>query len=121
MYSWRAHSAWLLLVLFMLGGVATPAVHQVQHDESHTRATVVPDDRTPHSEIDHTMRSDADPDGTHAFYCLLCHTQIVSAFGQQVATTAPPLQATALSTTSSFVWSLSRLGPSPIRGPPATA
>jgi len=121
MRSWRTHSAWLLLALFLLGGVAAPAVHQVQHDESHARAAVAAGDWQPHSEIDHTIQSGVDPDGTHAFYCLLCHTQIVSAFGQRVAVSAPQPAAVALRSTSTFVRAVSHLSPSLIRGPPAAA
>lgn len=121
MHSWRTHSAWLLLVLLTLGGTVAPAVHQAQHDESHARATVVADDRQPHSEIDHTMQSEVDPGDTHAFYCLLCHTQIVSAFGQRVAVSALQPAAVALRNTSRFVRAISHLSPSLIRGPPVAA
>ena len=99
-----------------------PSVHQVQHDEAHARVTVLTDlDWRPHSEIGHTVQTDADPAGSHAFYCLLCHTQLVSELGRQVATPVPQRQAATLGITSSFVWGISHLAPSLIRGPPAAA
>jgi hypothetical protein len=123
MHRWRTHSAWLLLVLLVLGGVAAPAVHQLQHEGGHAHHTVLLDlDRRPHAEIDHTVQSvDAEEAGAHAFYCLLCHTQLVSELGTQASAPAPQLFQAVLNITSSSLWGLGRLTPLLIRGPPATA
>lgn len=122
MHAWRTYSAWLLLALLLLGGVIAPTVHQMQHSETHGRTTVLADlDRHLHSEIDHSMQTDAEPSKTHAFYCLLCHTQIVSELGRQVSAPTPQSEATTLGVTSSFVRAVSHLAPSLIRGPPAAA
>lgn len=123
MHQWRTQSAWLLLALLVLGGVVAPAVHQLQHESGHAHRTVLADpDRRPHSEADHTVQAaDVGEASAHAFYCLLCHTQLVSELGRQVSAPAPQLHQAALNVTSSSLWGLTRLTPSFIRGPPATA
>jgi hypothetical protein len=122
MHAWRTHSAWLLLALLTLGGVVAPAVHQAQHGEAHARVTIATDlERRPHSEFDHTMRADTEPSTMHAFQCLLCHTQLVSELGRQIATPTPHPNTATLGITSLFVRAVSHLAPSLIRGPPAVA
>lgn len=122
MHTWRTHSAWLLLALLTLGGVVAPIMHQMQHDASHARAAVVVDLGVPlHSEFDHTMQGDTERPDAHAFYCLLCHTHLMSELVRQVAVPTPLLEAAALGITSSFVRAVAHLAPSLIRGPPAAA
>ncbi|NBB74454.1 MAG: hypothetical protein GVY35_12335 [Bacteroidetes bacterium] len=122
MHTWRTHSAWLLLVLLTLGGVVAPVLHQLQHDASHLQVTVlVQHDRVLHSEIDHTIHADEEDSGTHSFYCMLCHTQVLSKLSQQAAVPTPHLTAMALSATITQFVASPHLNLSLIRGPPVAA
>lgn len=123
MHTWRTHSAWLLLVLLMLGGVVAPVVHSIQHDEVAHAQVIVPTDADAHlhSEMDHELHADGETSRSHAFQCFLCHTQVVSALTAQVAAPAPPQATSQLDTLSSFIGVVSYLAPSLIRGPPAAA
>ena len=122
MHTWRTHSAWLLLTLLTLGGVIAPTLHRLQHDGAHSQATItVHSDRTPHSEIDHSIHADPADSETHSFYCLLCHTQLLTKLSQHVSAPVPQLTAASLRpAVTSFVAS-PHLNQSLIRGPPIAA
>lgn len=122
MHTWRTYSAWLLLTLLTLGGVIAPTLHQLQHDGAHPQATItVHSDRTPHSEIDHSIDANpADAEG-HSFYCLLCHTQLLTKLSQHVSAPVPQLTATSLETAVTTFVASAHLNQSLIRGPPVAA